>query len=253
MSLACLSQTRTNVVAKSNDTIKLNIVLQSKADSGVSANSEVEVLKTWAPYVAAGVALISAVAAAYYSLRRGRMDARFSFASEIHEYRLKQMTEFYAPARLLIEQSKLVYDKLIWIMKHEDPAFKKEDFMLLDHIYKLNSNPKFQPIIIELLSIGEQLSRLISDKAGYIEGEITKPFIDYQGHIVILRAASKQDLQEISQKGWHQLGYFPREVNKEILDGYNKVLIHIQNYSKAGDQIINGLLQPSFWSRLSKR
>lgn len=235
----CFAQSAVEVVPNNGNKIVVELQTKNLPDSNASENSLSDNLKTWAPYVAALVALIGV----FYTLRRGKMDARFAFASEIHQYRVQQVTEFYAPALLLIQQSKIIYDKLIWTMRREQTDFVKEEFKLLDQIAELKADTKFQPIITELINVNDQLTKLISEKAGLIEGEITKPYFDYQGHIAILKAAGEQNLSGDKKDGWHELGYFPREINAEIENGYKTVLAHIKNYSSAGDEIIDELIR----------
>lgn len=206
-----------------------------------------------ATYITSIVALVVAFIGAFHSLLRGKMDARFTFASEIHSYRVKQATEFYAPALLLIQQSKIIYDKLIWTLQREQEDFNKKEFKLLDQIAELRRDERYEPIIGELLAVNEELTKLITEKAGLIEGGITEFYYKYQGHIAILKAASEQNLSGEKKDGWHELGYFPREINAEIESGYRTVLARIRDYSIAGDKIIGKLVSPESSTDKSKK
>jgi SAM-dependent methyltransferase len=171
------------------------------------------------------------------------MDARYKYASEIMQFRLRQVEEFYAPALVNIEQSRVVYDKLRWAIKQEKPDIPLGEFRLLDHIYEFKSNTTLNPLVDRILTIGGRLTELICQKAGLIEGGITSTFIDYQGHFEILRAARDQEPDKEEKEGWHEYGYYPRLLNREIREGYKAVLAHLENYKKAGDQIIRRLLK----------
>ncbi len=170
------------------------------------------------------------------------MDARYAYASEILKFRLRQIQEFYAPALVHIEQSRVVYEKLRWTIKQERKDIPLDGFRLLDHIYQFEGDPKLNPLVDRILAIGKNLTTLISQKAGLIEGGITSTFIEYQGHFEILNAAREQESSKEEKEGWHELGYYPRILNREIIEGYKVVFAHLENCAKAGDQIMYRLL-----------
>jgi SAM-dependent methyltransferase len=194
--------------------------------------------QTWTPILA----LIGVVITALITLRRGRMDARYGYAAEILKYRLRQLEEFYSPALLLVEQSRKVYEKLTWAIGRERPEFSVETFRLLDHISELRNSTTLEPLVQQILDIGERLTKLISKNSGLIEGQITQTFIDYQAHYAILSAAKDQELTEEQKEGWHQLGYYPRLLNRELREGYKLVLAHIEKYAYAADETIGDIL-----------
>lgn len=197
-----------------------------------------EVLQTFAPYLAALITLIGVAVA----LHQVRMGARYTYASEILKFRLRQIQEFYAPALLLIEQSRIVYEKLRWTIGKEMPGFSLDGFRLLDHIFKFKSDQKLEPLIKRILETGKKLTELISDKSGLIEGGLTPTFIEYQAHFAILNAASEQELSATQKEGWHEFGYYPRMLNREIREGFKVVSAHLENYASAGDKTIYHLL-----------
>jgi len=219
------------------------ITVQLVQPSTQTKNPTLEVVQAYGPYVAAILALLGVLGTAIYTLRRGRMDARYGFASEILKLRLRQIQEFYAPALLHIEQSRLVYEKLLWAIEHERKDIPLSGFRLLDRIYEFKNDPMLKPLISRILAIGKQLTTLISQKSGLIEGGLTPTFIEYQAHFEILNAASEQELSAAQKEGWHEFGYYPRMLNRTIHEGYKVVLAHIDNYTNAGDQIISQLLK----------
>jgi hypothetical protein len=148
-------------------------------------------IKYGGPILVSVAPLIAALVAAQYLIRRGRLDARNSYAAEILKFRLRQVEDFYAPAVLSIEQSKIVYNKLLWTIRKSNRADILDDFRLLDHLFELKHDSQFQPLVEAVLTIGSQLTDLISKRASLIEGGITQTFIDYQAHYEILRAASE--------------------------------------------------------------
>jgi SAM-dependent methyltransferase len=194
------------------------------------------------PYITIMVGLIGIFITAYYTIKRGKLDARYSFAAEILRFRLRQMEEFYAPVHLCLEQSQKVYDKLRWTIEQERKDILISNFRLLDHIYEFKKDEKLGPLVQRILAIGTRLTSLISEHSGLVEGGITKTLSEYQAHFEILNAASEQELTELQKEGWHKLGYYPRILNREILEGYKVVLEHLVNYEEAGDRLILELL-----------
>jgi SAM-dependent methyltransferase len=201
-------------------------------------------IETYAPYVVAFLGLLGVFATAAYTFRRGQMDARYAYASEITKFRLQQIQEFYAPALAYIEQSRVVYEKFRWTIGEYRKEIPVEGFRLLDHIYEFKDDPNLAPLIDKILTIGKNLSALISQKAGLIEGGITSTptFIEYLGHLEILNAAREQKPTEEEKEGWHQIGYYPRLLNREIIEGYKVVFAQLENCIKAGDKIMFKLL-----------
>ncbi|MGH2508599.1 MAG: hypothetical protein ACRDHZ_14540, partial [Ktedonobacteraceae bacterium] len=183
------------------------------------------------------------------------MDARYAYASDILKFRLRQIQEFYAPAFLHVEASRIVYEKLLWTLRQERNDICLDEFRLLDHIHEFNKDTKLKPLIDRILGVGNQLTDLISKNSGLIEGGITPTFIEYQGHFSILNAASEQELSERQKEGWQEFGYYPRLLNREIHEGYKVVLEHLENYVNAGDETISKLLRqkPAATGRYRRR
>ena len=202
------------------------------------ANAALEWAKATSSILAAVIAVAGIFLTAWVTLRRGRLDARFNFAAEVLEFRLRQIQEFYSPALLLVEQSRNVYAKMLWTVKTEKKDISLDGFRLLDHIFHLKSDKSVGPLVQRILEIGKQLKKLISDKAGLIEGGIAPMFSEYLAHFEILEAASEQNLSAEQKEGWHELGYYPRMLNREIREGYKVVLSHVEKYVAAGDKII---------------
>lgn len=141
------SGTATNLtVANPPNTITVQLV-QPPAQT---QNATWETVKAVAPYVPAAIALV----VAFIALYQVRMGARYTYASEIMKFRLRQIQEFYAPALLLIEESQIVYKKLLWTITKEKPEFSLDDFRLLDHMY-LKDEKNLKPLIERILETGK--------------------------------------------------------------------------------------------------
>ncbi len=195
-----------------------------------------------APYLTALVGLAGVIWTTIWAVRKGRMDARHNFAAEVLRYRLRQMEEFYGPVLLLVEQSRILYEKHLWTVRRVMPDFQLDGYRLLDHIHKFKKDPQIGPLVGAILTTGSNLTELISKKSGLIEGGLGPRFIEYQAHFAILNAASERELTKEEKDGWQEFGYYPRMLNREIREGFKVVLAHLQNYTNAGDEIICELL-----------
>ncbi len=190
--------------------------------------------------------LVGVLVVAIISLSKARMDARYNYASEILKLRLRQIEQFYSPALLLVEQSRIVYEKLLWTIERKKPQLNLDGFRLLDHIYDFKDDPNLSPLISKILKIGIRLSKLIQEKAALVEGELSTIFVEYLAHFDILNAASEQQLPEDQKEGWQEFGYYPRLLNREIREGYKVLITHLKNYSEASDEIIGRLLKQEY-------
>lgn len=200
-------------------------------------------IKNAGPYIVSMGALLGVILTALYSIRRGRLDAQAGYAAEMLKFRLRQIEEFYAPAFLYVEQSKILYEKLLWTIRQSRPKRFLDNFRLLDHIYEFKQDTQYRPLVERIISIGNALTALISTRAALIEGGVTQTFIEYQAHFDILKAASELSLTKSQTDGWQEFGYYPRLLNREIHEGYKAVLQHLDDYANAGDRIIADLLR----------
>jgi SAM-dependent methyltransferase len=243
---------KSNSTAGSNISVTITNQLPAKVEVALTGlqqqgapppNLPLEWAKALGTVVAAAIAVIGVAVTAWITMRRGRSDARFTFAGQILEFRLRQLQEFYTPTLMLIEQSKTVYDKMLWTIKCERKDIPLDGFRLLDHIYQLNNDKNVGPLVKRVLEIGKQLTKLITRKSGLIEGGVSTTYSEYLAHFEILQAASEQNLSAKQKEGWHELGYYPRMLNREIREGYKVVLAHVEKYVAAGDRIIFDLLE----------
>src|ERR1017187_1093309 len=98
--------------------------------------------KAIAPVGAAVIAAVAVGLTIVYGFRKGAQDAKHNYVSEALKLRIRQATEFYAPMLLHLEQSRILYEKLKWTIKHLEDANPKvtgienlSGFRLLDHIH----------------------------------------------------------------------------------------------------------------------
>lgn len=117
------------------------------------------------------------------------LPARYTYASEMLKFRVRQVKDFYAPALMHIEQSRSVYVKLKWTLERARPEIRLDDFRLLAYIYEFkHSDTPMQPLVNEILAIGSSLTKLLIKHSGLIEGGVTetssiiRPLYDFESH-----------------------------------------------------------------------
>ncbi|MGD2086226.1 MAG: class I SAM-dependent methyltransferase [Candidatus Aminicenantes bacterium] len=228
---------------------------QAVPSNTASGNELIDWIKALAPIIGAVIAVLGVGLTAYVTIRRGVLDKRYEYASSILEFRIRQIMEFYAPMQILIEKSRLLYEKLIWAMKRTDKNFDKKNFRLLDHISRLDKDEHLKSFIDAIIETGNKMSDLIIDKGGLIEGGITQTYIDYQAHLEILKTAKIGKTSIKQEAGWQQFGYYPKLLNREVREGYKSVLEYIRSYIESGDKLIFKVLDhhPEFTNFFNER
>ena len=220
------------------------------------ATGLLEWLKAVAPYLAAGIA----VWAAWYGLRRAFFDKRYEYAGIVLNHRIRQILDFYAPMKVHLEQSLAVTRKLRDKLEREDKAvfegkeypyidfnghkypYIATEFRLLDWGSVLHLIPRYKGYIDDILAIGEDMTNLIAEKGGLIEGGITKVYLLYQGHYKILKRVIYDNEPEYHGPGSEKYLYYPRLLNREVNEGYKAVLRRLNDYIVAGDENIYKIL-----------
>ena len=230
-------------------------LVQAAPGSAASGNELIDWIKALAPIIGAVIAVLGVALTAYVTIRRGLLDKRYEYASSILEFRIRQIMEFYAPMQLLIEKSRNIYKKFIWEMDRTEKDFDKINFRLLDHISALYKDKKLRPFIDPIIDTGDEMSKLIVDKGGLIEGGVTQTYIDYQAHLEILKTAKVGISSMKEEPGWQEFGYYPRLLNREVREGYKSVLEYIWSYIESGDKLIFKVLKqnPKFTNFFNDR
>lgn len=225
---------------------EFNLISSVAADS----NLLIEWVKAIAPMVSACITIVGVILTVLWSVRKGRIDAKYQYATKMLEMRVRQLNEFYAPMRVQLEQSRALYDKLKWALKiigEKNPEAKisLDGFRLLDHGYTILHDGKYslaKPLVEGIVDIGKSISKLIVEKSGLIEGGMTATFTEYMAHFLMLEAALKTPYAGGSD-GWQEFGYYPRMLNREVAEGFKEVLRHFEVYQQAGDKVIWELLE----------
>jgi len=222
----------------------------SSAVSTVSSDPILEWTKALAPIVAAAIAVIGVFITVWVTLKKSAIDARYGYAADVLKLRIRQVEQFYAPMRLLLEQSRAVYDKLLWSLEklgEQNPAAKIDlnGFRLLDHAFTILTDKKYEqvtPLVKSILAIGDKLSDLLVKRGGLVEGGLTDTIVEYRAHLEMLKASAAQKPPVNVEEGWQQFGYYPRMLNREIAEGYKDAHRHIEAFLDAGDEIIGAVL-----------
>lgn len=145
------------------------------------------------------------------------------------QYRRRQLQELYGPLRMLRARSRLLRESL-----PEDPRWR-----LVENIIAVKNTP--ERVVVDLiLKTGEEVARLIIDRAGLIEEGLTttdvngrmeveqgapSSFHQFLRHQELLRAAwtatdgdEEQEARRLAEK--HP---FPRRLDDDINTGYQRV------------------------------
>ena len=207
--------------------------------------------KALAPVAGAAIAVLGVIGTIVWSLRKGKIDAKYQYASKMLEMRVKQLSDFYAPMKVQLEQSRALYQKLKWAIDRigrEDPNAKipLDGFRLLDHGYTILHDDRYalaKPLVEGILDIGKAMSKLIVKNSGLIEGGMTATFTEYRAHFLMLEASLKTPPSATVSDGWQEFGYYPRMLNREVAEGFKEVLRHCEMYQQAGDDVIWELLE----------
>jgi hypothetical protein len=253
------------------DKIELEMIQKSGTSSGDSVRSAITAaaIGAFAVLVTAMVSFAGqlillrrddrrAVFAAERAVELAKQQAVFQHTEKIVEFRLRQMEQFYAPMFALLGQSKGLYDKMLYQLTQDEPQRYKltapdpegfqlhvrakdgtwKGFRLLDQLPAITSNPKALALVDRIVQIGEQMTKIISEHAGLASEGLIALLGQYLAHYAILSTIYKQGETEPYEPGWHKMGYYPRELDAKIEEGYREVSRFIDQYAQASKQML---------------
>jgi len=253
--------------------LELEIIQKPGTSSGETAAIIAAIIAASALLITAVLSLVGqyvvarreerrAVLAAQRALELAKQEAIFQQTEKILEFRIKQMELFYAPMFALLGQSKGLTDKMQYQLAQDEPQryrllsepdpegyrlhiFAKDGtwkgFRLLDQLPAIRANPKALALVDGILQIGEHMTGIISKHAGLASKDLIGLLGQYMAHYAILSTIYKSGETEPYEPGWHKMGYYPRELNKEIEEGYRELSGFIDEYVKAGNRMLEGL------------
>ncbi len=196
-------------------------------------------------------------------------EARLGYAEQVLNLRLRQLEEFVAPLRALLKQSEGVTRKLHLQLVKEPEKYrwadpvkqqglrlildgKEHDFRLLDRLPELRNHKDVKLLVAEIIRIGSQITKLISQKAGLAQAQMRgNPTPDemlcevlgkYLAHYAILKGIfDDKNRIEPYPPGTHEIGYYPRELNKLVEEEYQRVLLELRPYFDTSAAVIREL------------
>jgi hypothetical protein len=231
--------------------------------------SDEKAVPAWIAFYAVIIAAIIAGALAligqFWNAKKQReldqQKARFDQAQRLLEFRLKQLEFFYAPLFASLEQSKALYDKLLYQLSrdesHKYRLLEKPDanqyrmyvmegddwkpFRLLDKLPAVRTNPKALNLVEQILSIGARMTEIIAKNAGLASVDLLPLLGQYMAHYTILSTMHQKGETEPYPSGWHTMGYYPHELNDKVAQGYRDLNEFLNSFVEASRRVINEL------------
>jgi hypothetical protein len=212
------------------------------------------------------IALFTQFAAAKRSLNQAKLEAAFSQAEKIVEFKTKQLELFYAPVFALLMQSKALYIKMSYILAETEPTKYKrleepdpegyrlhvvddsgqsKGFRLLDQLPAVRTNPHALPLVDGIIEIGNQLTKIISEHAGLASADLVGLLGEYMAHYAIISSVYKGNSPKPYAPGWHKMGYYPTSLNKRIEVEYREINRFIEEYANASKNVLQAHLAPT--------
>jgi hypothetical protein len=207
-----------------------------------------------------------AARAAERAVELARQEALLRQQEKLLDFRLKQMETFYAPMRALLTQTRGLYDKMGLGLIQDDPKHYRwatssdpnhhrvevhqpdgswAGFRLLDQFPAVKKDPRALALADQVLTIGKELTGIITQHAGLASGDLLDLLGQYMSHYAILSAIRNEPRTEPYPPGFHEIGYYPRELDDRIADGYREV-------AKLINQSVSGSFGLDFVSKIAK-
>jgi hypothetical protein len=135
-----------------------------------------------AAFIAAAVAVLVALVSAWVQIRLAKDAERDAKTRILLDYRLRQLNEFYAPLKLLLDADKELSEQL----RVNKPD--ADDWHLLDHIDDVKANALDDRLFEQIIGISGQVRDLLVTKAGLAMNP-SVGFVDFMGHLHSLERA----------------------------------------------------------------
>jgi hypothetical protein len=186
---------------------------------------------------------------------KAKVETTLDYTEKLLELRLRQLNRFYAPFYALLLQSEGVTAKLQEQLVHDEPLrfqwkeISKDhrqlevkingawhEFRLLDQAPALKANENYNELIREILRIGIQLTRIIKEHGGLaaVGPEPSPVYGKYLAHFAILSMIYRGSATTAFSPGSHVIGYYPRELNGVVKQGYDEIRALLKNYETTG-------------------
>ena len=87
------------------------------------------------------------------------------------------------------------------------------------------------------------MTNVISEHAGLASADVIDLLGEYLAHYAIISTIYRSGGTEPYEPGWHKTGYYPRNLNEKIEEGYRGVNLVLDDYSKASKEMLAALPQ----------
>lgn len=159
----------------------------------------------------AGSLLTSAVAITALVVTARTTDRRERRAATT-ALRIRQLNEFYAPLRLLLDENARHRERLA----PDDP----ETWHVLDNLSVLRSDPARSAVVEEILAINDDISKILRSKAGLAVSDWPEDFSKFQNH----RATLSRTWRGGREPSGSDLKYFPAEFEEHVREGHKRLV-----------------------------
>jgi hypothetical protein len=244
--------------------LKLEIEIIKSKSQNEENGTAIAVIAGFAALIAAliggGLTLLGQHMTAKRDLELARKQAVFQQTENILEFRIKQMELFYAPMFALLKQSTALYNRMCDQLVQDEPAryraLAKPDsdgysyhvlakdgiawkgFRLLDQMPAVKKNAKALTLATEILCIGGQTTKIISEHAGLASSELIELLGEYLAHYALLSTVYKS----IETEPWEPLGqrpgYFSRELSVKIEHEYRELSKFLDEFETASKKML---------------
>jgi hypothetical protein len=216
-----------------------------------------------AALIGGGLTLLGQHMTAKRDLELARKQAVFQQTEKILEFRIKQMELFYAPMFALLKQSTALYNKMCEQLVQDEPARYKAlaqsdsdgyDFhvlakdgttwkglRLLDQMPAVKKNTKALTLATEIISIGEQTTKIISEHAGLASSELIGLLGEYLAHYALLSTAYKSTETEPCEPLGQKTVYFPHELIGKVEHEYRDLSQFLDEFEAASKKMLAGI------------
>ncbi len=136
-------------------------------------------------------------------------------------------------------------------LANKDDKFAKrinilDNFRLLDHVYYLSKECEYKeelaPLIKAIILTGDKISNIITEKSGLIDNIRTEDYYTYLAHFELLKSSYEVN-SSLNEKGnWQKIGYYPRTLNRIVIEGYKDVFNNFENIKQFGDKECSSLI-----------
>lgn len=193
-----------------------------------------------------------------------RNKALFEQTEKILEFRIKQLEQFYAPMFARLKQSEALYFALqrqlakdspnrYTLLEKRDPdgngmlvknaAGETYGFRLIDEMPAIRENKKAMVLVDRILTIGKEITAIISEHAGLATEDLVPLLGEYAAHYAILSTIRDDQGTEALPPGKKEKGYYPypRDLNTKVEAGYRELSQFLDDYSDTSKKMLKAV------------